>query len=84
MSRVALVDHLNTCLGLARWSATELWLAAVALGTDLAQEDIASIRRGEGPVSRAEYGFSEGALGEHFAECGMDHPVLEWDDLEQS
>jgi hypothetical protein len=84
MSTLELADHLNMGLELARWSTTELWLAAVALGTDLAQVDIATIRTGDRAASRAEYGLLAAALNEHFADRDMDHPMLDWAGLHQS
>jgi hypothetical protein len=84
MSTAELADHLNMGLELAHWSTTELWLAAVALGTDLAQVDIASIRTGERAASRVEYELLAVALNEHFSDRDMNHSMLQWADLHQS
>jgi hypothetical protein len=81
MSTVEVADYLNMGLGLARWSTVELWLAAVALGSDLSQVDIAGIRSGERAASRAEYGQLAAALNEHFTDAGLDHLMLGWAEL---
>jgi hypothetical protein len=82
VSTGALADHLNLGLDLARWSTTDLWLAAVALGTDLSQTDIATIRTGDRIASHGEYDVLAAALDEHFTDIDLDHPMRDWAELQ--
>jgi hypothetical protein len=84
MSTTPMAAHLDRGLDLAHWTTTDLWLAAVALGSNLSQADIDTIRAGRRFVSQADYDLLAWALNEHFADLGMDHPMSGWAQLGQA
>lgn len=63
----------------ARWNVTDLWIASVALGSNLALGEVHAITAGVRDPTRGQYEVLAAALNEHFAASGNDHTVLTWD-----
>lgn len=62
----------------ARWNDTDLWIASVALGSNLALGEVHAIIAGAQDPTPGEYEVLAAALNEHFAARGQDHAVLTW------
>lgn len=62
----------------ARWNDTDLWIASVALGSNLALGDVNAITAGHRDPTEGQYEVLAAALNEHFAAVGQDHPVPTW------
>jgi len=65
----------------ARWDDTDLWIASVALGSNLDLGDVAAITAGHLDPTRGQYAVIAAALNEHFSASGRNHPVPTWDGL---
>ncbi|HEX5946337.1 MAG TPA: hypothetical protein VFY82_08675 [Acidimicrobiales bacterium] len=63
----------------ARWNVTDLWIASVALGSNLALGEVHAITAGVRDPTRGQYEVLAAALNEHLAASGRDHAVLTWD-----
>ena len=68
----------------ARWDDTDLWIASVALGSNLDLGDIIAITAGDRDPTPGQYQVLAAALNEHLAAHGDDHPVLPWGALRQT
>jgi len=62
----------------ARWNDTDLWIASVALGSNLELGDVNAITAGRRAPTQVQYEVLAAALNEHFASLGQDHPVPTW------
>lgn len=62
----------------ARWNDTDLWIASVALGSNLDLGELNAITAGDRDPTRGQYEVLAAALNEHFAARGQDHPVPTW------
>lgn len=64
----------------AGWNATDLWIAAVALGGNLGRGEVDAITSGDAHATRAEYGVLAAALNEQLVTRGLAHRVPAWAD----
>ena len=71
-------QHLRDGAHHARWADTDLWIASVALGSNLDLGDVAAITAGHVDPTRGQYAVLAAALNEHFSDSGRDHPVPSW------
>jgi hypothetical protein len=68
-------------LRLARWTISDLWIAAVAIGGAFSHHDIDQIASGQRQATPTEHDILAAAMNEHFLDHGYDHPVAYWHDL---
>ena len=59
------VDVLREGLQRARWTITDLWVAALSIGGDLSRRDIEQITGGERPATPTEHDLLATALKLH-------------------
>lgn len=65
----------------ADWQMLDLWLAAVALGTNLDMTELTDITAGRRRPTRVEYDVLAATLNDHLGDLGKDHPIPPWDDV---
>jgi hypothetical protein len=63
----------------AGWDGTDLWIASVALGSNLDLGQVNAIAAGASSPTRDQYDVLAAALNEHFAALGRDHPGPTWE-----
>jgi hypothetical protein len=63
----------------ADWDDTDLWIASVALGGNLALGEVSAITAGDRTPTRAQYEVLAAALNEHFTTQGQGQPVPTWE-----
>jgi hypothetical protein len=77
------IDVIREGLQRARWTITDLWVAALSIGGDLSRRDIEQITGGERPATPIEHDILATALNDHFMDLGEAHPILCWAQLTQ-
>jgi hypothetical protein len=63
----------------ADWDDTDLWIASVALGSNLALGEVNAITAGDCTPTRGQYEVLAAALNEHFTTQGQGQPVPTWE-----
>jgi hypothetical protein len=72
-------QQLRDRAGDADWDDTDLWIASVALGSNLALGEVNAITSGDRTPTRAQYEVLAAALNEHFTTHGQGQPVPTWE-----
>ena len=73
--------HLRQGMQDVQWGVSDLWVASVAIGAYMGNEDIERITKGRQEPSPLEYDVLASALNERLSDMGLDHPIRYWSDL---
>jgi hypothetical protein len=73
--------HLTAGIHAAGWQHLDLWIAALATGSDLELHDVTAISNGSQEPTRTQYDTLAAALNERLGELGRDHPIRTWRQL---
>jgi hypothetical protein len=75
------VGYLHDALELAGWTATDLWIGVLSVGSGFSRADIDDLLSGTRPLSEQVYNLLAAALNDHFIDLGLDHPMRYADEL---